>query len=1017
MFSNRKRLLAIVAAASIVVAGILFLFLYLPHNDNDTAPSASIRNYPNNETDNDLVDTKRLDDSINDSQIEVLQNNDITVQNNDITFRTILDELINDGQIEVLQNDDMTVRAIVGDFIDIEVHNPEDALRVFMQIAPAYLPPSVEPESINLDINDIEVIATDADTEVVYYRLYPSIDGISVFGSEMILVVDGGKQPQGFFSAYNYKINTVDTVPTVSSTDVEATVLYAISDVISDFDSVLYNLSDFLVINSRLIIDSIDSDKDPVLAWLVTVYNKYIFDDDDDDDYDDDEHYMPELTEIEGAYIPLISISYYIYANGENVGEIYVEQESINNWENDIGEATDSRGVTRELNVQYQSRWWPFSDRWQLHDGVRNISTHNANGRPRLGRIIRNTHSANSWEKRAVSAHSNVAEAYDFFSEVLRHESYDNKGSELRSTTMYTGKRGEVQNNAQWVTITDEWGYIRFFNGHHFEAALDVVGHEYTHGVINSIVGGLGDLSTTLGMWVCGCKNDDCKRKHNEYYREASSLNEAYADILGMLIESNYREYAKDNERRWTLGEDIANEDGAVGLKLRDMSNPASIDCPHGMPYPDHYSKLDSCNDCADGPHFNSNIFSHAVYKMMTDPRTDDIFDKDWAWVFYESLRTLKVNDSFIDARVAVINAALLWGFYETDEIKAVEEAFCDVGICPQIAACVYCEYKTNYDFVSIQSQFAGRETVIRTVLDYGQVTYIAVKTDGKVVINPPLGTKNPYTGGFAGGYYSTWSDIVAVTTAFRHIFGLRADGTVVVNFQKRGIGGYAGARGVWFDDETAINVSDWDGIVAISGGRSVVFGLRYDGTVLSAFSTAFGGSNPPSVSDWRDIVAISACHWRGHAVVVGLRSDGTVVASDHWLAEAVSSWHDIAVISSGEYGVIGLRSDGTVVAVSSERRLVDVSSWNEIVAISANSAVVYEEFVGLQSNGLRRSYDGNNTSNDEYLNEQYYEHWPDVVAIVDSNTYLKSDGTIFSIRTGSYLKEVLLSFYDIRLP
>ncbi len=60
--------------------------------------------------------------------------------------------------------------------------------------------------------------------------------------------------------------------------------------------------------------------------------------------------------------------------------------------------------------------------------------------------------------------------------------------------------------------------------GHDFEAALDVVGHEYTHGVVQYAVAGGNGLI---------------------YQGESGALNESYADILGSLIEN------KTGAARW----------------------------------------------------------------------------------------------------------------------------------------------------------------------------------------------------------------------------------------------------------------------------------------------------------------------------------------------------------------------------------------------------------------------------------------------------------------------------------
>ncbi|MCL2002747.1 MAG: DUF5050 domain-containing protein [Oscillospiraceae bacterium] len=557
---------------------------------------------------------------------------------NNISFRELLggerlpvQELVSAGHIEVLRNDNMTVRAIDGNFTTTKVHNEEDAITVFLQIAPDFLPANVNPSTLLLSAEDIEVSSVGIGSEETFYRLYPTVNGVVVFGSELILVVDSGGTVQGFFTSYDHRINSVNTTPTVTSSRAEQIALTAL---VSTIDSVSYNIRDYIEIESALIIDSLLVNN-PLLAWLVTVGNK---DFSDDDDEDDNEPEYPDL--------PLIAMSYYIYANGARAGEIYIEQETIQEWTNTTGTANDAYGKSRTINVQVQSRTF-LSDRWQLRDGVRNITTRNAGND-----IIRNTTSADTWTERETSAHANVAVAYDYFKNTLGRTSFDGKGSAVKTRIMAN------LDNASWVSNKFiGTGHFMFGNGVTFEAALDVVGHEFTHAVINSIVGG-SSFRKTLGMW------EDS---------ESRSLNEAYADIFGMLVEGK----DKTDDGRWLMGEDIINL-----YAFRNMKN------PRDMPYkeleaPAHYfDKFDFSFY-----HANSNIFSHAVYKMMTDSRTANISDATWAILFFNSLFRLQTDASFLDARMAIINSAKQISpsrnqeGFTINQQNAIKEAFAAVGI------------------------------------------------------------------------------------------------------------------------------------------------------------------------------------------------------------------------------------------------------------------------------------------------------------------------------------------------
>ena len=131
------------------------------------------------------------------------------------------------------------------------------------------------------------------------------------------------------------------------------------------------------------------------------------------------------------------------------------------------------------------------------------------------------------------------------------------------------------------------------------------------------------------------------------------------------------------------------------------------------------------------------------------------------------------------------------------------------------------------------------------------------------------------------------------------HTVGLKSDGTVVAVGEN-----YRGQ----------CDVSDWTDIVAVSAENWHSVGLKSDGTVMAVGENDKGQCD---VSDWTDIVAVSA----GAEHTVGLKSDGTVVAAgrnDDGQCN-VRDWTDIVAISAGSYHTVGLKSDGTVVAVGSD--------------------------------------------------------------------------------------------------
>jgi hypothetical protein len=211
-------------------------------------------------------------------------------------------------------------------------------------------------------------------------------------------------------------------------------------------------------------------------------------------------------------------------------------------------------------------------------------------------------------------------------------------------------------------------GRLQFGYGYagDFAGALDVVAHEFTHAVIQFVVG-------TDAVWTLGGHD------------EADALNEAYADIFGSLIEGK-----PTGRDRWMMGEDSSiinyrslSEYPYYRKYVRNMSTQRHFSdflrsCPFGGELKGDcpYEVCPHPGSCA---HTNSQIFSHAAYLMMYS-LTSTISNEVWANVFYRSLYRLPTNATFIHAAYAVVSSAMFQGF-TADQIRAVEQGFVSVGI------------------------------------------------------------------------------------------------------------------------------------------------------------------------------------------------------------------------------------------------------------------------------------------------------------------------------------------------
>jgi len=207
------------------------------------------------------------------------------------------------------------------------------------------------------------------------------------------------------------------------------------------------------------------------------------------------------------------------------------------------------------------------------------------------------------------------------------------------------------------------------------------------------------------------------------------------------------------------------------------------------------------------------------------------------------------------------------------------------------------------------------------------------------------------------------WEGIIAVTTGRSRTVGLRADGTVVSTRR--------------LDDDR------WYDIVMLASGEHHVVGLRADGTVVAEGQNDNGQLD---VHDWQDIVAIAA----GQFHTVGLRYDGTVVTTGKpdWAARHLEEWQDIVAIDARSGFSYGLRADGTVIETGAWRGLTG-RQWRNIVAISSSSFIT----VGLRADGTVVT-----AGRVDLYSEIDVSQWQDIVYVAAGMNVivgLKADGTV----------------------
>lgn len=259
-------------------------------------------------------------------------------------------------------------------------------------------------------------------------------------------------------------------------------------------------------------------------------------------------------------------------------------------------------------------------------------------------KIFHVTTGTNTWSNNTgVSAHYNADLSYEYFRTTFNRNSINGQGGTIISFINVGDADGGALENAFWN------GKAMFYgNGRTafkpFAGALDVGGHEMSHGVIQN----------TANL---------------EYRNQSGAINESFADIFGAMID-------RDD---WQLAEDIAIVEFFPSGAMRDMSNPNNGRNGLGESgwQPKDMTEFYTGNQDNGGVHINSGITNRAYYLIAT------AISKDKAeQIYYRALDNyLTVSSQFIDLRLAVLKSAADIHGEGSTEVQAAATAFDTVGI------------------------------------------------------------------------------------------------------------------------------------------------------------------------------------------------------------------------------------------------------------------------------------------------------------------------------------------------
>ncbi|MGY1960784.1 M4 family metallopeptidase [Nocardia gipuzkoensis] len=314
----------------------------------------------------------------------------------------------------------------------------------------------------------------------------------------------------------------------------------------------------------------------------------------------------------------------------------------------------------------------PAGTTCQLHDPLRAVRTYDLefadlDGNPPLpNRPVEAASSDFGTANRAaVSAHLNASRVQDFYKAVLQRDGIDDQGMDLVSLVNATATSMERQPgllNAFWWQRKMWYGQLR--RGGRLVSLsryLDVIGHELTHGVIEST-------------------------SNLVYATQSGALNESFADIAGVIINNWYTAPKRDDVGTWNweIGAGLRGD----GRPLRDFADPTRPGHPKHM---DQFRALGpgerpgSTNDQG-WVHINSNIHNKAVHNVLTMSKNSErVFSvQDVAVLTYLAMARLTARATFAEALQSMVDVAQTYFGGDPDrkdKIDAIRESYRLVGI------------------------------------------------------------------------------------------------------------------------------------------------------------------------------------------------------------------------------------------------------------------------------------------------------------------------------------------------
>lgn len=323
----------------------------------------------------------------------------------------------------------------------------------------------------------------------------------------------------------------------------------------------------------------------------------------------------------------------------------------------------------------------------------------------------------NRWsDKKAVTVMANLKDSYSFFQDVFQLKGVAGKNLEVHA---YYNDRIDGETTNAYANSSGRFiGEIYLGFGTKNTLAIDVIGHEYMHGVEQATVGML-------------------------YQGESGAIMEAYSDIFGELIEDYADNQNLDGSCDWIMNPKGFN---------RSIKDPLSSESPATYKGDKWYSGKEDHG----GVHRNSTVLSHAAYLMANESDgmgAQKLDHKTLANLWFRTLQIMFWDSNFDECAARLRKTADLMfqeGSLTAEQKQRVELALDAVGLKTQqfveigkgsvlfavdAAGELYDNYHVVIEKVDDSGVVSNKDSVVEKVDVFSEDGYPLKLEDGKYLV------------------------------------------------------------------------------------------------------------------------------------------------------------------------------------------------------------------------------------------------------------------------------------------